>query len=448
MGLGEDMIKVTKFGGTSLADATQMRKVKDILLSDPDRHFVVPSAPGKRFDNDTKVTDLLLQLNSAVEFGKEYMPIYEKIVDRYVSIRDELGLSVEIEKHLAEALKEIEKGAGAEFTASRGEYFNGMLLADFLGWDFIDAAKIIFFDKRGKYDNEKTIEAVRAELKKHNYAVVPGFYGSLPDGRIHTFPRGGSDISGAIVAAGSNADLYENWTDVSGFKMADPRIVKDPKTIEYVTYRELRELSYMGAGVLHEDSIFPVYSAAIPINVRNTNEPSAPGTMIVPIVDREEEEDKRGITGIAGKKNFTIISIEKNGMNSELGFGRKVLSCIEKYSVPFEHMPSGIDTLCIVLQDSKIQDALHDIVDDIHRVCKPDSIEVFNNLALIATVGRGMKRQVGTAATLFGALAKENINIRMIDQGSSEMNIIVGVANSDFETAINAIYKAFDEKEV
>lgn len=437
-------IKVTKFGGTSLADAAQIKKVKDILAADPDRRYVVPSAPGKRFDSDAKVTDLLYKFNQAVEFGKDYMPIYRQIYERFVSIKEDLNLKIDIESKLDAFFKEIMNGAGSEYAASRGEYFNGLLLADYLGWDFIDPANVVHFDKRGKYNNEKTIASMREELKKYDHAVIPGFYGSLPDGRIHTFPRGGSDISGAIVAAGCNADLYENWTDVSGFLMADPRIVKNPRTIDYITYRELRELSYMGAGVLHEDSIFPVYSAAIPINVRNTNDPKAEGTMIVPIVDPELDE-KKGITGIAGKKNFTIISIAKNGMNAELGFGRKVLSCIEKYSVPFEHMPSGIDTLCIVLQDSKIEDTLHDIVDDIHRVCKPDSVEIFSELALIATVGRGMKRQIGTAATLFGALAKANINVRMIDQGSSEMNIIVGVKNSDFENAIRAIYEAFTE---
>ncbi|MBR3305029.1 MAG: aspartate kinase [Christensenellaceae bacterium] len=434
-------IIVTKFGGSSLASGSQMEKVKNILMSDRNRHYVVPSAPGKRFDGDSKVTDLLLKLNQDIEFGGDYMSVFEEITERFVSIKEELGLDIDIEARLKDFLNELLNGAGAEYSASRGEYFNGLLLASYLGWDFIDAKDVIKFDKRGKYSEEVSLPLLRKELKKHEYAVIPGFYGSLPDGRIHTFPRGGSDISGAIVAAGCSADLYENWTDVSGFLMADPRIVKNPKSIDFVTYRELRELSYMGAQVLHEDSIFPVYNAAIPINVRNTNDPSAKWTMIVPMI--EHEEDRKGITGIAGKKNFTIISIEKNGMNSELGFGRKVLSCIEKYGVSFEHMPSGIDTLCVVLQDSSIEDTLHDLVDDIHRICKPDSIEVFSNIALIATVGRGMIRQIGTAATIFGALAEAKINIRMIDQGSSEMNIIVGVGNNDFDRAIRSIYEAF-----
>ncbi len=434
-------IIVTKFGGSSLASGSQMEKVKNILMSDRNRHYVVPSAPGKRFDGDSKVTDLLIKLNQDIEFGGDYMSVFEEITERFVSIKEDLGLDIDIEARLKDFLNDLLNGAGAEYSASRGEYFNGLLLASYLGWDFIDAKDVIKFDKRGKYSEEVSLPLLRKELKKHEYAVIPGFYGSLPDGRIHTFPRGGSDISGAIVAAGCSADLYENWTDVSGFLMADPRIVKDPKSIDFVTYRELRELSYMGAQVLHEDSIFPVYNAAIPINVRNTNDPSAKGTMIVPMI--EHEEDRKGITGIAGKKNFTIISIEKNGMNSELGFGRKVLSCIEKYGVSFEHMPSGIDTLCVVLQDSSIEDTLHDLVDDIHRICKPDGIEVFSNIALIATVGRGMIRQIGTAATIFGALAEAKVNIRMIDQGSSEMNIIVGVGNNDFERAIRSIYEAF-----
>ncbi len=437
-------IIVTKFGGSSLADANQMTKVKNILMLDSNRHYVVPSAPGKRFDGDTKVTDLLVRLAEAVEYGKEYISIYEAICERFLSIKEDLKLNVDIESELKTILANVEMGAGSEYTASRGEYLNGKLLADFLSWDFIDAASIIKFDRRGKYDETATIAATSAELKKHEYAVIPGFYGSLPDGRIHTFPRGGSDISGAIVAAGCNADLYENWTDVSGFMKADPRIVKNPKSIDYITYKELRELSYMGATVLHEDSIFPVCNAAIPINVRNTNEPTAKGTLIVPVI--EHEETLKGITGIAGKKNFTIISIEKNGMNSEFGFGRKVLSCIEKYGVPFEHMPSGIDTICVVLEDSKVQDTLHDIVDDIHRLCKPDSIEIFSNIALIAVVGRGMIRQVGMAATIFSALANEKINIKMIDQGSNEMNIIIGLGNNDFERAIRAIYEAFDKE--
>ena len=431
---------VAKFGGSSLADAAQLEKVKKIIEANPERRYVVPSAPGKRHSDDTKVTDLLYMFQKSVQYGHDSTEIFRKIFERYVGIRDALHLSIPIEEYLETVRENVMKGASEDYTASRGEYLNGLLLADLLGYEFIDAAEVVFFDKRGKYDAAKTIDHMETRLLKAGRAVIPGFYGSMPDGSIKTFSRGGSDVTGAIVAAAASADLYENWTDVSGFFMADPRIVKNAKKIDCITYKELRELSYMGASVLHEDSIFPVYQAAIPINVRNTNAPEESGTMIVP---RIEDEDGPAVTGIAGKKNFTVLSIEKNGMNTELGFGRKVLACIEKYSIPFEHMPSSIDTLCVVLEDSKVKDNINDIIDDIHRVCEPDSVEVVGHMALIATVGRRMIRSVGCAARLFGALADANINIRMIDQGSSELNIIVGVENDDFEKAMNAIHNAF-----
>jgi len=431
---------VAKFGGSSLADASQLMKVRQIVQANPERRYVVPSAPGKRHSGDMKITDLLYLFQQSVEYGHDYKGIFQKIADRYIGIRDELGLRIEIEAHLEQVKENVLKGGSSDYAASRGEYLNGLLIADLLGYEFIDAAGVIFFDKRGKYDSEKTIRVLESRLRDADRVVIPGFYGSMPDGSIKTFSRGGSDVTGAIVAAGAGADLYENWTDVSGFFMADPRIVKNAKKIDCITYKELRELSYMGASVLHEDSIFPVYQAAIPINVRNTNEPDAPGTMIVPMID---EEEGGAVTGIAGKKDFTVISIEKNGMNAELGFGRRVLACIEKYSIPFEHMPSSIDTLCVVLEEAKIQDNINDIIDDIHRICEPDSVEVVGNMALIATVGRRMIRSIGCAAKIFGALAEAQINIRMIDQGSSEMNIIVGVENDDFEKAIIAIHDVF-----
>lgn len=433
---------VAKFGGSSLANAEQMVKVKSIIQENRERRYVVPSAPGKRHGGDHKITDLLYLFAQSVEYGHDYEQTYEKIARRYIGIRDELGLDFGIEKYLEEVKANVLEGASADYVASRGEYLNGLLLANFIGYEFIDAAEVIFFDKRGKYDQEKTLEVLESRLKDSPRAVIPGFYGSMPDGNIKTFSRGGSDITGAIVAAAANADLYENWTDVSGFFMADPRIVRHAKKIDCITYKELRELSYMGASVLHEDSIFPVYQAAIPINVRNTNEPDAAGTMIVPMIDDLDNGEVR-VTGIAGKKGFTVLSIEKNGMNSELGFGRKVLACIEKYSIPFEHMPSSIDTLCVVLEEGKVADNISDIIDDIHRICEPDSVEVIGHMALIATVGRGMIRSIGCAARLFGALAKANVNIRMIDQGSSEMNIIVGVESDDFEKAIAAIHDEF-----
>lgn len=326
-----------------------------------------------------------------------------------------------------------------DYAASRGEYLNGLLIADYLGYDFIDPKDVIFFDENGVYDHEKTESVLSEVLKVHKRAVIPGFYGGNPDGSIKTFSRGGSDITGSIVACCADASLYENWTDVSGFLMADPRVVDNPRKIDKITYRELRELSYMGATVLHEDAIFPVLQKAIPINVKNTNDPENPGTLIVPEVD---EEDTQIITGIAGKKNFTVIGIEKNGMNSEVGFGRKLLSCLEKYQLSFEHIPTGIDTVSVVIADEKIHDCLGNLVQEIHNVCQPDSVEVHDNMALIATVGRGMVRSVGVAAKLFTALAENEINIRMIDQGSSEMNIIVGVENDHFEMALRAIYSA------
>ncbi|MEY8382466.1 aspartate kinase [Christensenellaceae bacterium 44-20] len=437
-------ITVAKFGGTSLANTKQILKVKEIIQADEHRRYVVPSAPGKRTPDDEKVTDLLYLLQRSAEYGHDYEMVYNKIRTRFTEIRDGLGLNIKIEEYLKEILEKILAGADADYAASRGEFLNGLLLADLLGYEFIDAAEVIFFDKRGKYDAAQTISALSKRLKDCPRAVIPGFYGSMSDGSIKTFSRGGSDVTGAIVAAAAGADLYENWTDVSGFFMADPRIVKQARKIDTITYKELRELSYMGASVLHEDSIFPVYQAAIPINVRNTNEPEAPGTMILPTV--EEDEGGR-VTGIAGKKHFTVLTIEKNGMNAELGFGRRVLACIEKYSIPFEHMPSSIDTLSVVLEDGLVKDSISDIIDDIHRVCEPDSVEVVGHIALIATVGRGMVSNVGTAATLFTALADAGINVRMIDQGSSEMNIIVGVSNDDFERALNAIHDAFVQKE-
>ncbi|MBC5648521.1 aspartate kinase [Christensenella sp. NSJ-35] len=434
-------VKVTKFGGSSLASAEQILKMKQIVEADEARKFVVPSAPGKRFKDDVKVTDLLYSLHDAAAHFEETDEIYNQIVRRYTDIRDALGLSIKIEEHLEKMYRDIKTGANEDYAASRGEYLNGLLIADLLGYDFVDAADVIFFDETGSYDAKKTLSILPGALKLHERAVIPGFYGSLPNGKIKTFSRGGSDITGSIVSRAANADLYENWTDVSGFMMADPRIVENPKKIDVVTYRELRELAYMGATVLHEDSIFPVLEAAIPINVKNTNDPENSGTMIIPAIEGRDGA-KDGITGIAGKKNFTVITIEKDGMNTEIGFGRKVLTCLEKFGLSFEHMPSSIDTISIVVADIRIRHCIEDLIDEIHSVCQPDSVEVSSNMAIIATVGRGMIRQVGVSAKLFAALAQSHVNVRMIDQGSSEINIIVGVENDDFEKAVKAIYNA------
>ncbi len=433
-------MKVCKFGGSSLADAAQIKKVKQIIESDAQRLYVVPSAPGKRHGDDIKVTDMLYAYHSAVSRGGDADAVFSDIKQRYVQIRDELGVSTDIEGLMDIIAADVKDGAGEDYTVSRGEYLNGMIIADYLGFDFIDPAEVIFFNCNGTYAAEKTRTVMRGRLRHANRAVIPGFYGCLPDGTIKTFSRGGSDITGAIVARAARADVYENWTDVSGVLMADPRIVDNPRVIRKITYRELRELSYMGATVLHEDAIFPVFKANIPINIKNTNDPDAPGTMIVPNVN---EKDPDVITGIAGKKGFTVIAVEKANMNAELGFGRRILSALEKNDIRFEHMPSGIDTLGVVLSNSEMDGKQPKLLDDVYNLCQPDSLEVFKGLALIATVGRGMISNVGVAAKLFTALANAKVNIRMIDQGSSEMNIIVGVDESDFETAIRAIYNAF-----
>ena len=434
-------IKVSKFGGSSLADAVQFQKVKQILLSDGDRRIVVPSAPGKRSAADTKVTDLLYECNRLAGQGKDITSAFEKIRARYHGIAQELGLHVDLDAYLDEVSKNICLGAGADYAASRGEYLNGILLADYLGWDFIDAKDGIFFDEEGRLDSDKTNSRLGALLRSHEYAVVPGFYGCDSHGNVKTFSRGGSDITGAIVARAIDADVYENWTDVSGCLMADPRIVRNPVPIRYVTYRELRELSYMGASVLHEDAIFPVRIAGIPTNIRNTNKPEEPGTIIG--YEAEDHESKYMITGIAGHKDFAIIAVEKAMMNAELGFGRRVLQALEEEGVSFEHMPSGIDTMSVVVHESAIEGKKERLIQRIHELCSPDSVEIHSGLALIATVGRGMVRSKGTSARLFNALMKAGVNVRLIDQGSSELNIIVGVDNLDFENAVRAIYRAF-----
>ena len=435
-------IVVTKFGGSSLSEASQFRKVKEILLGDSNRMYVVPSAPGRREPDDAKVTDMLYTCHKLASKGElaEFEKVFAELSARYTGIIDELGLNLDFAPHLEQVHYAMLNGQSVDYAASRGEYLNGIILAEYLGWEFIDAAEVIFFDANHRFDSERTQEVLSARLAGTRYAVIPGFYGSNPDGTIRTFSRGGSDVTGAIVARAAGAELYENWTDVSGFLMADPRIVKRPKRIHVITYRELRELSYMGAGVLHEDAIFPVRMAGIPINIRNTNEPDNPGTMIV----RADESHVRGaITGIAGKKGFTAIAVEKNMMNSELGFGRRMLEALEECNVSFEHMPSGIDTMTVLVSDHNIEGRIDQVVEKIRRTCKPDHIEVISGLSLIATVGRGMVRYPGTAARIFGALADSGINIRMIDQGSSEINIITGVESADFEKAINAIYNAF-----
>ncbi len=434
-------VKVLKFGGSSLADAGQFRRVANIVRAEECRRYVVPSAPGKRFAGDEKVTDMLYACYELSREGKSIDEVFSKIEKRYESIIADLGLSLSLAQEFANIRVSIMHLPGRDYVASRGEYLSGMVLADFLGYDFIDAAKVIHFFDNGAFDAERTNAVLSATLKKHPRAVIPGFYGSMPNGTIKTFSRGGSDVTGSIVARAANADLYENWTDVSGFLMADPRCVENPRVIDVITYRELRELSYMGATVLHEDSIFPVRMARIPINIRNTNDPEAPGTMIVD--EAPADVEPHPITGLAAKKGFSIITVEKDMMSSELGFGRRLLEAIEMHNVSFEHMPSGIDTLSVVVATADLEGKREAVLADIRRMTKPDSIHIEDNIALIAVVGRGMVKTKGSASRVFSAIGDASINIRIIDQGSSELNIILGVEEKDCIPALQAIYRAF-----
>lgn len=434
------MKKVVKFGGSSLASARQFKKVGDIIRADKARRYVVPSAPGKRNSKDEKVTDMLYACYEAASTGASYKKILEKIKERYMEIIDGLDLNLNLDHEFANIEENFVKGVGRDYAASRGEYLNGIIMANYLGYEFIDAAEVIFFDENGNFEAELSNQELSERLEHVERAVIPGFYGSKHDGSIKTFSRGGSDVTGSIVAKAIHADLYENWTDVSGFLVADPRIVKDPEVIETITYKELRELAYMGASVLHEDAIFPVRKEGIPINIRNTNKPEDKGTLIVESTCRKP---RYTITGIAGKKGFCSINIEKAMMNSEVGFGRKVLQVFEKYGISFEHMPSGIDTMTIMVHQDEFEEYEQSVIAGIHRAVEPDSVELESDLALIAVVGRGMKATRGTAGRIFSALAHARINVKMIDQGSSELNIIIGVKNADFETAIKAIYDIF-----
>ncbi|HIU65991.1 MAG TPA: aspartate kinase [Candidatus Caccomorpha excrementavium] len=434
------MKKVVKFGGSSLANAEQFKKAGDIIRSDASRRYVVPSAPGKRYGSDEKITDMLYACYAEAENGRDYSEILNRIRKRYEEIIDGLGLSLNLDGEFLTISEKFGCKAGRDYAASRGEYLNGIVMAAYLGFDFIDAAEVIFFDSSGNLESEQTNEALAARLSGTEHAVIPGFYGSMQDGRIKTFSRGGSDITGSLVARAIQADMYENWTDVSGFLVADPRIIDNPEVIETITYRELRELSYMGASVLHEDAIFPVRKEGIPINIRNTNHPEDKGTLIVESTCRRP---KYTITGIAGKKGFCSINIEKAMMNAEVGFGRKVLGVFEKYGISFEHMPSGIDTMTIFVHQSEFEEYEQSVIAGIHRAVQPDTVELESDLALIAVVGRGMRATRGTAGRIFSALAHAHINVKMIDQGSSELNIIIGVANDDFEPAIQAIYDIF-----
>ena len=434
------MVKVVKFGGSSLASAEQFKKVKEIITSDESRKFVVPSAPGKRFIEDMKVTDMLYDCYEAAEAGEQFDDKLNNIKKRYQEIIDGLQLELSLDNEFAQIKEDFIGKKGREYAASRGEYLNGIVMAEYLGYAFLDAALAIRFDKEGNFLPDETDELMTEKLEGLERVVVPGFYGAEEDGTVRTFSRGGSDITGSIVARAIKANVYENWTDVSGVLVADPRIIYKPAGVETITYRELRELAYMGFSVLHEDAIFPVRSEGIPINIRNTNAPEDNGTWIV---ESTCQKSKYVITGIAGKKGFCAVNIEKEMMNSEIGFGRKVLQAFEENEISFEHVPSGIDTMTVFVHQDEFMHKEQKVVSGIHRLADPDSIDIEADLALIAVVGRGMKSTRGTAGRIFSALAHANVNVKMIDQGSSELNIIIGVANADFETAIKAIYDIF-----
>ena len=434
------MKKVVKFGGSSLANAEQFQKVGEIIRSEESRRYVVPSAPGKRFDGDTKVTDMLYSCYEAAEAGQAFDGKLQAIKERFQEIIRGLSLELSLDSEFEQIAADFSAHAGKEYAASRGEFLNGKVMAAYLGYEFVDAAEVIRFDKNGVLEAEKTNKLLGKRLAKCEKAVIPGFYGAEDGGKVRTFSRGGSDVTGSLVAKAIMADMYENWTDVSGFLVTDPRIVDNPAVIETITYRELRELSYMGATVLHEDAIFPVRKEGIPINIRNTNHPEDKGTFIVESTCRKP---KYTITGIAGKKGFCSINIEKSMMNSEIGFGRKVLQVFEDQGISFEHIPSGIDTLTVYVHQDEFEEKEQQVIAGIHRAVSPDFVEMESDLALIAVVGRGMKSTRGPAGRIFSALAHANVNVKMIDQGSSELNIIIGVENRDFETAIKAIYDIF-----
>ncbi len=440
-----EKIIVAKFGGSSLADSTQFLKVKKIIESDRHRRYIIPSAPGRAHKNDHKITDLLYMCHQLALHRLSIDEVYSIVEKRFLTICKDLELEMNLQEVLDEIKEKIQNGASKDYTASRGEYLSALILSKLLGFEFVDAIEIIIFNEKGKFDFKATEKKIREKLKSIPQAVIPGFYGANRDGEIVTFSRGGSDITGAIVASSLGSKLYENWTDVSGFLMADPRIVNSPRPIETITYKELRELSYMGAPVLHEESLFPVKNKGIIIHIKNTNFPDHPGTKIVD--DLYPINHHETITGIAGKKDFTVISIEKTRMISEKDFLRKLITVLETNDISVEHMPSGIDSISIIVSDSQLNSKLDKVIEEIKIYCNPDSIISYPNMALVAVVGRGMIRTKGISSKIFTALSDSGINIRMITQGSSELNVIIGVENADFEPSIAAIYNAFERIE-
>lgn len=434
------MIKITKFGGSSVANATQFAKVKQIIESDSARRFVVVSASGREHKNDNKVTDLLYLIEAHIKYSVDYHPLFQLIEDRFLTMKRELNLTYPIENDLEELKQRLNKTISTDYLVSRGEYLTAKLMAEYLGFPFLDAKDIIIFRYNGKIDFDATRLRLKEYMQKHDRFVMPGFYGALPDGTIKIMSRGGSDITGSILADILDADMYENWTDVSGILMADPRIVSKPKRIDTITYSELRELSYMGASVLHEEAIFPVKEKNIPINILNTNHPEEGGTIIL---EKDDKPSAQLITGIAGKKNFTVIAIYKNHMSDEIGIIRKALEVCESYRISIEHIPSGIDSFSIVVNYEDVKDVIYDMVGEMKKACHADDIKIIDNIALIATVGRQMMYKPGISGKLFAVLGQNNINIRMIAQGTDEMNIIVGVENEDYEKTVKTVYESF-----
>ncbi len=437
-------MKVVKFGGSSLADAENFRRVKDIVTGDGERSVIVVSAPGKRFDGDTKVTDLLYICHAHLTYKVGFDDIFADIAKRYTDIAEGCGLSDNIKDVLSEVRSGMTRQSSVDEIVSRGEYMNARLMAEYLGYDFIDAKDWLFFGFDGKVDYDKTYAALKEISLSHPKMVLPGFYGVLPDGKIHTFSRGGSDVTGAIAAAALSAECYENFTDVSGILMADPRIVNDPKPIQRITFNELRELSYMGAEVLHEETVFPVRQANIPLYIKNTRDPAAKGTLIMEsFPDEIEEERQRFITGITGKKHYSIVTISKNRMTEDPSFIRRVLQITEKHHIPVEHIPSSIDSFSLVIATKYLTGNLHTLLSDIEEATNPDSIKVCDGVSLIAVVGRRMAANTGVSGQIFATLGLNGINIRMIEQGSDEINIIIGVMDADFSTAIRTLYESF-----
>ena len=437
------MLKVLKFGGSSMADARQFEKVKSIVQADPARRVVIVSAAGKRFSDDHKLTDLLYLCHAHLKYGVSCDNVFDMIRSRYMEIRDDLVLQTDLETEFDALRRKMDKGISQDELVSRGEYFAAQLMADYLGYDFLDSELWLKFNLDGTVDQETSYEAL-SRAASGRRVVIPGFYGAMPDGTIKTFTRGGSDITGALAAAALNADVYENWTDVSGFLMADPRIVSDPLPIERITYSELRELSYIGAQVLHEGTIFPVREKNIPLNIRNTNQPDHPGTMIRESFDElEESKDSSFITGIAGRKDFSVITITKNGMSNEVGTLRRILEILEKYQLVVEYLPSGIDSVSLVVAADKLRPCQYQILGEIQKNLKPDTIHVTEDMAIVAAVGRKMAFKPGISGKIFAALGENGINIRMITQGPEELNIIVGVDNKDFAGAIRVLYNSF-----